>query len=153
MEQQIIVPHRARLALGEFQKPIGNEIRFAIENYGQLVGRIIYIDATIIILNTMSGETSFHKSEKFDKTVVPGKESSIALSFRLPTDVDIFSKNVQMFVNGTIDYEIGIKGTDTLTFSRLHLGKSEKWIAGTPAIELDFTKSQAADNKDKKSNE
>jgi hypothetical protein len=139
MEQQIIVPYRARFAIGEPQKPIGNEVRFAIENYGHLAGRITYIDATIIVLNTAHGETSFHKSKKFDKTIIPGKESSIALSFRLPTEVDIFGQNVQVMVNGLIEYEIGIKGTDTLTFSRLYLGQSEKWVTGTPAIEVVFT--------------
>jgi hypothetical protein len=146
MEQQIIVPYRARLAIGEFQKPIGNEIRFAIENYGRLAGKITYIDATIIILSTVDGETSFHKSEKFDKTVIPGKESSIALSFRLPNEVNIFGQEAQVLVNGTIDYEVGIKGSDALTFSRLHLGKSEKWITGTPAIELVFADTDKVQN-------
>jgi hypothetical protein len=55
------IAHRAFLAIGEPESPVGNEARFPIENYGHTAGLITSIDMEVIIKTLPMGKNGVVK--------------------------------------------------------------------------------------------
>ena len=143
IKQQTIISHRARLVVGELQKPIGHQIRLPVENYGQFDGKITSIDTKIKVLNPTQQEVILSKFEdNIERVVIPGDANAVSLALNIPNNVDIFGQNTHLTVSGTIKYETGMKDVETLPFCKFFSAKNPRGEDCYSAIEIDFTETE-----------
>jgi hypothetical protein len=136
MEGQLAIPHRAYLAIGEPQPPIGNEARFPIENYGHVAGRITSVNIEVIVQDPTGEKEQYRRdiTKPADAVVIPGKGNAFALSVYLPDEAE----TGQVLISGEMDYDTGFKTTDRLSFVRVYIRKRSEWVVASYAFEVDF---------------
>jgi hypothetical protein len=150
LKQQISVPQRAFLALGEQERPLGNEVRFSIENYGHVAAKITSVEAKIIVLDVSGRKETYHGKTKAAKnTVAPGKANIISISFGLPSSTS--SQTTRTIIEGTIHYDDGFNNSDRTPFYRYRDGEG-RWVAASKPIRVEPGEPTIEDTQDQEAN-
>jgi hypothetical protein len=140
MEKQISIAHRARLYVGSLEKPEGPEVRFPIENSGQVPGRIVETNVEIIFLTARDDVYQKDITQKTDETITPGNPGAFALTVLIPEEAAEGTNDVVISVG--ITYDTGFNSTDTLHFVRVYRrncsDRTAEWVTASTYVEVDF---------------
>ena len=150
MELQLSIAHRAYLVIGE-PSLVEMEAKFPIENCGQIAGRIVSIDIEIIRRSTDGGQELYRRSiiQKTNEIIVHGKANSFSLVIYFP---QVPEEGQDFLVGGTVEYETGFNGTDTLKFVRVYIGDNSRWVTGGKYIDIDFWKAEHGEKEGQEPN-
>jgi hypothetical protein len=140
MQQQISIPYRAYLSVGN-PATVGDEIKFPIENYGHVAGRITHVSVEIIV-QTLPGRKEVYRRDiqkAVDVLIAPGKT---AHHFALSVYLDLRPQNADVVVGGAITYDVGFSGSDTVHFTNAYNTNLLRWVTAYESIEVDFRDSK-----------
>jgi hypothetical protein len=143
MMQQLSIPHRAYLAIGE-PRITGSETHFPIWNYGHISGTIQSVSVEIIVQD-MQGKEMYRRDiqKSGDMVVVPGEAHADACALNVSLPHQAREEDVQLLISGTVSYDTGFKGTDTLSFVRVYLTNISQWRTASVIFEIDFSEDRS----------
>jgi hypothetical protein len=136
MNDELEISKRARLLVAEPEITTDGRVKFPIENYGHIDGRITHILVELIVMKPSDGSEIYRRDFERDTdiVVVPGRNDGVAFFIHLPTQFLTETSLVAVEVS----YDTGFNKADKAAFSRVYQGNVGKWQTAYEAETFDF---------------